>query len=344
MFTAEAVLAPSIYNLLLPLGSLCPRGKDPMTRLRWSVALPTDHVDGDPTFITAAGIARMASALEDAGVDACHVTDHPFPSAAWVQRGGHHALDPLVTLAVAAGATQTILLHTNVFVAAYRHPVLAAHGLATLDAVSGGRLVLGVAVGYLESEFEALGIDFHRRGALLDQAVERMKQLWSGEPDPDGNVVRPRPACRPHPPVWFGGNSNAAIRRVAASGQGWMPFPASARLASAVRTSKMADFDDLRRGIDRLRFEVESVGRTDQIDVCCTPFSHPHHLSLLQPEALLEESLLLAQAGVTWISMRLPAPSVAGYLENVDRFASEVLTTENDHQVVDDNPLGGTCG
>lgn len=293
--------------------------------MRWSVALPTDLVDRGAELISAQAIGEMAGALEASGVDACHVTDHPYPPASWVAGGGHHALDPLIALSFAAAATRRLMLHTNVFVAAYRHPVLAAHGIATLDALCGGRLIVGVAVGYLEAEFGGLGLDYRRRGALLDEAVAAMKAAWSGEPGPHGNVLRPVPVSRPHPPLWFGGNSPSAIRRVIAEGRGWSPFPASRRFARATKTLPIADIGDLERAIGALRAAARRAGRSEPIDICCAPFSHPYHRGVLDPPRLLEEAAMLAGLGVTWLSVRLPAPSRAGYLENVERFGAEVV-------------------
>jgi alkanesulfonate monooxygenase SsuD/methylene tetrahydromethanopterin reductase-like flavin-dependent oxidoreductase (luciferase family) len=86
---------------------------EPGTTVRYSVALPTDAVDRPGEFGSAAAVTEMAAAAEAAGFDACHVTDHPFPPARWVAEGGHHALDPLVALAVAAAATSRIGLHTT---------------------------------------------------------------------------------------------------------------------------------------------------------------------------------------------------------------------------------------
>jgi probable F420-dependent oxidoreductase len=287
------------------------------------LALPTDQVSSGPELVSAGAVADMAAALEAAGVDACHVTDHPYPPARWVAEGGHHALDPLVTLSFAAAATTRLKLHTYVFVAAYRHPVLTAHSVATLDALSGGRVIFGVAAGYLEPEFEALGVEFRRRGEILDDALVRMKAAWAAEPGPLGNQLRPFPVAQP--PMWFGGNSPAAVRRVVSSGQGWMPMPASPGLARAVRTTPMADIEDLRLAITALRRSAEQAGRSDDIDICCVPFSHPHHRQRFEPEQLVDEAAELAALGVTWLSIRLPARSRAAYLENVERFAEEVL-------------------
>jgi alkanesulfonate monooxygenase SsuD/methylene tetrahydromethanopterin reductase-like flavin-dependent oxidoreductase (luciferase family) len=112
--------------------------------VKYTVTLPTDQVGQAAEFVSAQAVAEMAAAIEAAGFAACNVTDHPFPPADWVSNGGHHALDPLVTLAVAAAATTRLRLHTNVFIPAYRNPFIAAKGVATLDALAGGRVILGV--------------------------------------------------------------------------------------------------------------------------------------------------------------------------------------------------------
>jgi probable F420-dependent oxidoreductase len=296
--------------------------------VRWSVALPTERMAGGQELISAEAIGEMARALEAAGVDACHVTDHPYPPRSWVSAGGHHSLDPLIALSFAGAATRRLRLQTNIFVAAYRHPILAAHGIATLDALSGGRLILGMAVGYLEQEFAGLGVDYRRRGALLDEAVVAMTDAWRGLPGPEGNVLSPPPSARPHPPIWFGGNSASAIRRVVKSGQGWLPFPAPRRFADLVRTAQLADLSDLKRMIGELRAAAERAGRTEPIEICCVPFSHPHNRELLEPAWLLEEASQMAEMGVTWLSVRLAAPSRAGYLENVERFGAEVVLAQ----------------
>jgi probable F420-dependent oxidoreductase len=281
----------------------------------WSVALSIDGAD-------AASVTPVAAALEASGVDACHVTDHPYPPRTWLDAGGHRALDPFVTLSFAAAVTTRLRLHTNVLVAGYRNPVLAAHAIATLDALSGGRMIIGLGMGYLRAEFAALGVDHQRRGALLDQAVAAMTAAWSGATE---NVLSPAPVSRPHPPIWFGGNSAAAIKRVVAAGQGWAPFPASKSMARHTRTAELADPSALKRAIGQLRAEAETAGRTEPIDVCCVPFSHPYDSAVLDPDRLVAEAAELAELGVTWLSVRLPAPSRAGLLENVERFGAEVV-------------------
>jgi probable F420-dependent oxidoreductase len=301
--------------------------------MKYTVTLPTDQVGQAGEFVTAQAIAEMAAAIEAAGFAACNVTDHPFPPADWVSNGGHHALDPLVTLAVAAAATTRLRLHTNVFIPAYRNPFVAAKGIATLDTLSGGRLILGVAAGYLAGEFAALGASYQDRGTTLDAAIDAMRLAWTGQEvaadgagwSAQGNVMLPRPSAAQHPPIWIGGNSRAARRRAAAVGQGWSPFPARRGLAAATGTAELDSPDALRRGIGELRSEAERRGRTEPLDICMTPFSHPHVRPSLDPARLVAEAAQLAELGVTWLAVRLPAASRADFLRNVELFGEQVI-------------------
>ena len=301
--------------------------------MKYTVTLPTDQVGQAAEFVSAQAVAEMAAAIEAAGFAACNVTDHPFPPADWVSSGGHHALDPLVTLAVAAAATTRLRLHTNVFIPAYRNPFIAAKGVATLDALAGGRVILGVAAGYLAGEFAALGAPYEDRGAALDAAIAAMRQAWTGQQveadgagwSARGNVMLPHPSAAAHPPIWIGGNSRAARRRAAAVGQGWSPFPARRGLAAATGTVELDGPEALRRGIGELRSEAERYGRTEPLDICTTPFSHPHSRPALDSARLADEAAALAELGVTWLAVRLPAPSRAEFLRNVERFGEQVI-------------------
>jgi alkanesulfonate monooxygenase SsuD/methylene tetrahydromethanopterin reductase-like flavin-dependent oxidoreductase (luciferase family) len=161
-----------------------------------------------------------------------------------------------------------------------------------------------------------------------------MKQAWTGREvtargagwSAQGNVMLPRPATRPHPPIWFGGNSRAARRRAAATGQGWSPFPAGRGLAAATGTVPLDSPQALRRGIDDLRNEAGRLGRTEPLDICTTPFSHPHFRDQLEPALLLEEAAELAGIGVTWLALRLPAPTRAAFLRNVERLGAQIAS------------------
>ncbi|PJN34626.1 LLM class F420-dependent oxidoreductase [Streptomyces sp. CB02959] len=140
--------------------------------------------------------------------------------------------DPVATLSYLAAVTERVRLLSHVAVVGLRHPLLSAKQYATLDRLSGGRLVLGVGAGHVREEFEALGVDFARRGAVLDEAIDALKAALGEEEFPEFKGERfafgglgqaPRPVQLPRPPVWVGGSSPAAVRRAAVKGDGWLP-------------------------------------------------------------------------------------------------------------------------
>jgi probable F420-dependent oxidoreductase len=130
--------------------------------------------------------------------------------------------NPVATLGWIAGQTKQTRLMTNVYVAAYRHPLETAKAFATLDHLSDGRVILGVGAGHVEGEFEALGIPFADRGQLTNEAIDGIRAAWTHEYVGDVGL-RPRPAQTPRPPIWIGGSSKPALRRVAERGDGWIP-------------------------------------------------------------------------------------------------------------------------
>ncbi len=302
--------------------------------MRFSLQLPTDRVEQGAEFVSADAIAEMARVTEAAGFDACYVTEHPFPSDDWLATGGHHALDPFVALSAAAVATRDLRLHTNILVLAYRNPFLTAKAIASLDAVSAGRVIVGVAAGYLAGEYEALGADFNLRNEAADEALEAMKRAWCGESvrfegrdyRAAGNTMLPRPTQRPHPPIWVGGNSRRAMRRAVEHAQGWSPFPLPAKFRGRARTAAIENIDDLRDKIGTLRDYAKSVGRREPIDVNFVPWGRGMNSNAeLDPESFRDQVRELESIGVTWLSLGLPGKSRAAYCENAARFGEEVI-------------------
>jgi probable F420-dependent oxidoreductase len=176
--------------------------------------------------------------------------------------GGGDALDQLTLVGFVAARTRRLRLVTSVMILPYRNPVLTAKMLATLDVLSRGRLTVGVGVGWLREEFEALGApDFDRRGAASDEYLTIFKTLWTQNPATfRGEFYRfeslrclPQPVQKPHPPIWIGGHSAPALRRVARHGDGWHPVGANA--AVPLRPA------DLRASLDQLRRLTEAEGR-----------------------------------------------------------------------------------
>ena len=161
--------------------------------MHFTIGLPTDHVDRAEEFVTGEAVMACAKAAEDAGFDACFVTDHPAPDIKWLAGGGHHALDPFVALSFAAAATTRIRVQTHILVLPYRNPLLTAKSVLSLDVLSAGRVILGVAPGYLKPEFAALGVDFDERNELTDEAIDVMRRIWTdGEIEFVGRNFRTR--------------------------------------------------------------------------------------------------------------------------------------------------------
>lgn len=298
--------------------------------MKFSIQLPTHRVEAEDEFVTASAIAEMARAAEDAGFDACFVTDHPFPTDKWMAGGGHHSLDPFVALAFAAVATTRIRLQTHVLVLPYRSPFIVANAAATLDRASGGRLILGTAAGYLKGEFHALGADFEHRNEVSDDAIRAIRRAWSEAGiemagrgfSVRGNTSRPRPLQEPGPPIWVGGNSRRAIRRSVELAEGWLPFPNERKHAAYRRTAVLETLDDLRAKLAYAREHAEKVGRSAPLDVCFSPFA-----SRLESEGLDGHVKELAELGITWLAFAPEAPSRTAWCESIARLGENLRTS-----------------
>jgi probable F420-dependent oxidoreductase len=288
----------------------------------------------NPELVTGSGIATVAAAAEAAGFDGFGFTDHPAPTQRWLESGGHDALDPFVAMGYAAARTSTLRLIPNIVVLPYRNPFVVAKSGATLDLLSDGRFVLGVGVGYLKREFAALGVDFDERGQLFDEALEVIRGIWTTDDfsyegrhfTASGITAHPRPVSRPHPPIWIGGNTAAARRRVTTHGDGWCPFPAPAMLAQTARTAEM-DSGTLGEGIDDLRRRLEAAGRDPStVDISFTNAEGGSPgADDFNADAYLSGVEKLAALGVTWLQVGLPGDSLAHALETIERFGKLVV-------------------
>jgi probable F420-dependent oxidoreductase len=169
-------------------------------------------------------LVRAARACDDAGFFYVAVCDHVAVPRAAANEGGMSTTwyEPVATLSYLAALTTRTRLMTNVYVAAYRHPLQTAKAFATLDALSRGRVILGVGAGHLQGEFDALGVPFADRGARTNAAIDAIVASWSAE-YVDELGQSPRPVQSPRPPIWVGGSGAPALRRVAERGDGWIP-------------------------------------------------------------------------------------------------------------------------
>jgi probable F420-dependent oxidoreductase len=298
--------------------------------VEYSLTYPLLHHPSPPELFSGEAVAAVARAAEEAGFDALAFTEHPIPSDRWLEAGGHDALDPFIALAWAAASTQRLRLLTNITVVAYRNPFLLAKTVATLDSLSGGRVILGAAAGYLKSEFRALGVDFDERNELFDEALEVLSLSWSGDPvtytgrhfSAAGNVLVPPPVQQP-PPVWIGGNSATARRRAARWAQGWMPFATPAN--PTVRTPALLTADDLAPKIAELHALTDEAGR-ERLDVHFgvtgggTPGADD-----FDPARHREQVEALVEVGVTGVGTGTLGDDLASALRGIEAFGEAVI-------------------
>ena len=177
-------------------------------------------------------IRTTAVRAEQLGYDSAWVSDHVVVPRENIKNFGETIFDPLVTLGVLAGATSRLTLGTTVLIVPYRNAVVTAKMVSSLDALSGGRVVLGVGAGWVAAESAMLGVPFTERGAMTDEYLLAMQELWTsatptfkGRYTQFGDVVfEPKPAQKPHPPIWVGGHSKAALRRTVRFGAAWHPI------------------------------------------------------------------------------------------------------------------------
>ena len=177
--------------------------------------------------------------------------------------GSGESMEQITLLSYIAGQTSKIRLVTSVLIVPHRNPLIAAKSLATLDLLSEGRLVVGVGVGWMREEFQALGLPpFEERGAVTDEYIRAFKVLWT-EDDPhfqgkyisfDDISFLPKPVQKPHPPIWVGGESRPALRRTAELADGWYPLGSNP-------TFPMGTPEQLKAGLKRLAGYAERFGR-----------------------------------------------------------------------------------
>ncbi|WP_367326235.1 LLM class F420-dependent oxidoreductase [Streptomyces sp. HUAS ZL42] len=235
--------------------------------------------------------------------------------------------DPVATLAYVAAVTERVRLLSHVAVVGLRHPLLTAKQYATLDHLSKGRLILGVGAGHVQEEFEALGVDFRQRGAVLDECVDALRAALGPDEFPEhhgkfydfeGLGQRPRPAQR-HVPLWVGGSSPAAVRRAALKGDGWLPqgdprdrLPEQIARIRRLRTEA---------GID----EPLTIGAITEPLYVGTPAWDVGRRTLTGPADALAESLRAYRAmGVHQIQVRFRCRSRTELTDQMAAFGAEV--------------------
>lgn len=311
------------------------------------------HLTNFGAATTAESILGLAVAAEELGFDSVWVSDHvvvptefssvyPYPGTVFTPDAAGNVFEPLTTLAVVAGATERVRVGTSVLIAPAREPLLMVKQLATLDALSGGRLTVGLGAGWLAEEFEALGAGerFAPRGAVLEEWIAVFRACWDPGPgvSPEKNKepsfegrwcsfpplrADPKPAQPGGPPILIGGHAPVALRRAATLGDGWNAF----RLSP----------EEIATGVERLHAHAEAAGRDPaglqvvlraNVDLggeAPGPDAPAWQLGG-SPEAVAAAIARYSEAGVDELAFT-PAPGrgLAAARETMARLASEVV-------------------
>jgi probable F420-dependent oxidoreductase len=300
--------------------------------MKFGVALPLGRLQPQG-FQSGAAVRELSQVAEKVGIAAVCVSEHPAPDADWLHNdpSGHDCVDPFAALAFAAAATTKLIVYSNILVVPYRNPFMIAKAASTLQIFSDNRFALGVGAGYQKAEFEALGASFHERGALTDEALETIRQIWAG-----GRVVRKgryfnapgnesRPVPNPPPPIWVGGGSDKAVERAARLGDGWLPHFVGPTNDEVVRRSSVVSMEHFSEKIARMNEIRAELGRSGPFDIVPgTPF-RPKSITPADADKLLGEVQELGERGATLIWTTLPAPSLEGFKDSLAWYGEEII-------------------
>ena len=265
---------------------------------------------------------------------------YPYSVTGNILAGGNSGAgewpEQITTLAYLAGITSRIRLVTSVMIVPYRNPLLCAKMLATLDMLSKGRLIVGSGVGWMEEEFELLDAPpFAERGAVTDEYLRAFIELWTAEnPSFDGKHVQfsdiiflPKPAQKPHPPIWIGGQSRAALRRAAHLGNAW--HPVGAIPAAPLEPEELAE------NLAYMHRHAERAGR-DPADIQVSMKAPLYDASSNTggarrrfsgpPDAVLQDIHAYSEVGVTHLIFDFRSGHHSETEERMGRFSEEVMT------------------
>ena len=291
-------------------------------------------------------LRSLAQRAEDLNFDSVWVSDHiilprevesfyPYSADGVATFNAEQPYyDAIAALNFLAGCTHRVRLGTHVLILPYRNPVVTAKMLATLDVLSQGRLILGAGVGWMEEEFQALGLDtFAQRGAVTNEYIRLFKELWTAEQpefhgefyDVSGAGFLPKPVQKPHPPVWIGGHTGPAIRRAAELGDGWMPI--------GLRPPAILEPEELAEKIARLKRLTVRAGRAeDTVELCFSTditfepaAGMDRRMMTGRPEQIAADLRLYQDLGVVNFIFSFPADSVDGQREAMEQFSREVM-------------------
>jgi probable F420-dependent oxidoreductase len=292
----------------------------------------------------------VAQAAERAGFDFLSVSDHlivpadlhssyPYTIGGVFGGADGHCLDQLTTLAFLAGCTERLRLLTSVLVVPHRPAVLAAKMLATLDVLSNGRLIVGAGAGWMKEEFALLGVPFAQRGEVTDEYLAAFRELWTKDlPSYAGEHVSfqrvlfaPKPKQKPYPPLWIGGESPAALRRVIELGDVWYPGSNSQTKPLDTPPRLAAGIADLKRAVEAKGRDPGSIGLSLLVqdyfewgDYKTNDGSARRYFTGTSADMAADAAALTA-LGVSHVALRLGGNTAEQAVERIERFGAEVI-------------------
>ncbi len=272
-------------------------------------------------------LARIARQADDSGFFYVAVCDHTFIPRRLAPAMGTTWYDTVATLGWLAGMTTRVRLMSHVYIATLRHPLRAAKEFATLDLLSGGRLVIGVGAGHVLEEFAVLGPEFAERGKALDESIDAIAAALVDEfpelPGPRWPAsdlgIAPRPVQRPRPPIWVGGSSRPALRRAAARGDGWLPQTAK---RSELKT-QVAELLALRQQLrDGAPIAIGALPGTFHVGQ--PSWELPRGTVSGSPDKIAEDLSEVVALGVSHLQLRFPSRSVEEMCDQMAAFGEGV--------------------
>ena len=273
-------------------------------------------------------LAAVALACEAAGFFYVGVCDHTFIPDRLAGAMSTTWYDTIATLGWLAGVTTGIRLLSHIYVVALRHPLRAAKEFATVDVLSGGRVICGVGAGHVAEEFDQMGPEFDHRGTATDEAIvglakglaEEFPELAGPRWKAGGLGLKPRPIQTPRPPIWAGGSSPAALRRAARYADGWLPQSLGPNVELLAELKGLRD--DYRNGAP-----LDIGGLSESLHVGAPPsgLQLPPGTVAGPPEVLAEYLRTFADAGVGQVQVRFPSRSVGELCDQIAAFGSDVV-------------------
>jgi len=283
--------------------------------MKFGIGFATSGKFSDPGLL-----AHLATTAERCGFESLWSVEHvavpvkhlPYPgSKDGSMPGGDDVAipDPLIPLAYVAAVTKTIKLATGILILPQRHPIYTAKEVATVDVLSGGRVILGIGSGWMKEEFEALGIDFHQRGAMTDEAIQALRALWrDGAASFEGKHFKfgplhsnPKPVAR-NVPIHVGGHSAAAARRAGRYGDGFFP--------------NLMNPEKLKELFATVRSEAQKAGRNPSaIEFSC-----------LTRSLKSDDLKMLADMGVSRVVVNPPGTKPEVVTRGLEKFREEVMS------------------